>query len=153
MDKQQWDHFPLFISSKGKKVLIVGGGQIATRRLKALLPFSFSITLVSPQLTPELQELKEHFTYLERTFSEEDLHGNFLVLACTQDKAFNLEIAKKAHQLKIYISVASSKEASTFFFPGMYFEDELLFALSSDGKDYHKTAQLLRQKRKDLHED
>lgn len=153
MEKKKWDHFPLFVSSREKQVLLVGGGKIATRRLKALLPFSFKIHVVSPTITKEMEEKRDFFSYSERKFEIEDLPGNFLVLACTDDKELNKEIAKLCHEQEIYVSAASSKEDSSFYFPGMYFEDELLFAISSDGKDYHKTAAVLRQKRKDSHED
>lgn len=151
--ERSWDHFPLFISSKDKAVLVVGGGKIATRRLKALLPFSFTITVVSPLITEEMKAMRDSFHYLERKFQEEDLTGNFLVLACTDDKELNRTIAQLCHEQGIYVSAASSKEDSSFFFPGMYVEDDLLFALSSDGKDYHKTAKVLKAKRKEIHED
>ena len=153
MEKKNRDHFPLFVSSKEKHVLLVGGGKIATRRLLALLPFSFTIHIVSPLISEQMKEMKDSFSYFERTFQEEDLAGKFLVLACTDDKELNEKIAKLCHEQGIYVNTASSKEESSFYFPGMYFEDELLFAISSDGKDYHKTAAVLRQKRKEGHED
>ena len=52
-------HFPLFVSSYGKRAVIFGGGNIGERRVETLLKFSFSVTVVSPSLTEKLAERAE----------------------------------------------------------------------------------------------
>jgi len=95
------EHFPLFISSRGKKVLVVGGGKIATRRILTLTNFEFEITVVAPNITNEIQQLADDglVTHIQREFRNEDLDGKFLVVAATDKREINKYIGEKAKEL------------------------------------------------------
>lgn len=120
------EHFPLFISSRGKKVLVVGGGKIATRRILTLTNFEFEITVVAPNITNEIQQLADDglVTHIQREFRNEDLDGKFLVVAATDKREINKYIGEKAKELGAYVSVADVKEECNFYFPAVIVKDE-----------------------------
>ena len=68
--------FPLFVDISEKKIVVIGGGAIATRRVKTLLPFEPQIVVVAPEVTGDLEELKkeEKITIFHREYQREDIY-------------------------------------------------------------------------------
>ncbi|GAE90129.1 precorrin-2 dehydrogenase/sirohydrochlorin ferrochelatase family protein [Acetivibrio straminisolvens] len=134
------EYFPLFISSKGKKALVIGGGKIATRRISTLLNFEFDIIVVSPSTTKEIRQLADDglITYIQREFLDGDLEDKFLVVAATDKREVNKYIGDRAKELGAYVSVADVKEECNFYFPAVITKDEVVVGVTSGGKS-HKT--------------
>lgn len=142
--------FPLFIDIKNKKILVVGGGTIATRRVKTLLNFGASIEVVSPHVTEELRKLenKKYIRVEYRKFISKDIDGCILVVAATNDRETNHLIGEEAKKQSIFTSVADCKEESTFYFPAIFEDERIIGGLVSKGGNDHKrvrkTAEELR---------
>ena len=83
--------YPVFVELERKKVLVVGGGRVAFRKVKALSECGAEIHLSGRALTPELQEMidSKKICFLGREFEESFLEGAFMVIAATDDKALN----------------------------------------------------------------
>ena len=95
------NYLPLFIDTSGKKCLVVGGGQVASRKLIPILKSEMEVKLVSPQIIEEISELldsSKNFTYEARKFEEKDINNQFLIIAATNDKSTNSLIAKLAKE-------------------------------------------------------
>lgn len=146
------EHFPLFISSRGKKVLVVGGGKIATRRILTLTNFEFEITVVAPNITNEIQQLADDglVTHIQREFRNEDLDGKFLVVAATDKREINKYIGEKAKELGAYVSVADVKEECNFYFPAVIIKDEVVVGVTGGGKSHKKVKDISNAIRKVL---
>ena len=140
--------FPLFLDLTGKRVVIVGGGVIASRRIGVLRQFGCDITVISPQLSAR----PEGLTWLQRPYHTGDLDGAFLAVAATNDRGVNHQVGKEAHDRGIPVSVADCPEECSFYFPAICTENDFVAGLISTGKDHHKTARAAREIRRVLEE-
>jgi precorrin-2 dehydrogenase / sirohydrochlorin ferrochelatase len=128
--------YPLFLKLKGKKCLVVGGGKVAERKVLSLLETEATVTVVSPQLTPVLTELKEQFriTHIEQEYQVEVLDGIFLAISATDAEEVNLRVAEDCFSRNILINVVDDPEKCNFFVPAVVRRGHLSIAVSTDGK-------------------
>jgi len=82
------EHFPLFISSRGKKCWWSAEVRLQQEGILTLTNFEFEITVVAPNITNEIQQLADDglVTHIQREFRNEDLDGKFLVVAATDKR-------------------------------------------------------------------
>lgn len=139
--------FPLFIDLRARKCVVVGGGRIAARKIGALIDFNAEIVVISPEIIDKILELKQNgaLTHLERTYSEGDLEGAFLVIAATSDKAVNERIAEEAGKKNIFVNVADDAEKCTFIFPSVVKKNELVIGITTSG-NYPVLSKSIRKK-------
>ena len=137
--------FPIFVDLSDKKIVVVGGGNIATRRIKTLLQFTRNITAVAPKTTMELHELgKAGFVNLiNRPVKRSDFTMAFMVIAATNDWKLNDEIYRVCKEEGIYVNVADDKSKCDFYFPGIYMQDEVVVGITASGLN-HKKARKVR---------
>ena len=145
-------YFPAFINLSKKEILIIGGGVIATRRVKTLLPFDPDILLVSPGITGELQELvmQGRLKYWKKEFTIEDLSVNEfknadIVCVVTNHKELNAAIGKRCRELAIPVNVADNKELCDFYFPGVVLKDHVTIGITANGLDHVKAKKVREQ--------
>lgn len=132
--------FPLFISLKDKKVVVIGGGHVAKRRIEILREFGADLTLVSPALHENIEI--ERVVYHAREYRQEDLDHAFLVVAATNVGEINAEIARTCARRNILCSVADCADKSTFYFPAICTGNGITAGVISDGTKHAKTAQI-----------
>lgn len=139
--------FPLFVDINNKNILVVGGGNIATRRVKTLLEFNCNVTVVSLLVSEYLleQAREGNITIINRNFIEKDLDNIFLVIASTNVRTVNYSVGKLARDKGIFVSVADVKEESTFFFPAIAKIDTAVIAIGSDGENHHLVSGIASQ--------
>ena len=132
--------FPMFVDLSDKKIVVVGGGNIATRRIKTLLQFTRNITAVAPKTTMELHELgKAGFVNLiNRPVKRSDFTMAFMVIAATNDWKLNDEIYRVCKEEGIYVNVADDKSKCDFYFPGIYMQDEVVVGITASGLNHTK---------------
>ena len=137
--------FPMFVDLSDKKIVVVGGGNIATRRIKTLLQFTRNITAVAPKTTMELHELgKAGFVNLiNRPVKRSDFTMAFMVIAATNDWKLNDEIYRVCKEEGIYVNVADDKSKCDFYFPGIYMQEEVVVGITASGLN-HKKARKVR---------
>ena len=139
--------FPLFVDISEKKIVVIGGGAIATRRVKTLLPFEPQIVVVAPEVTGDLEELEkeEKITIFHREYQREDIYDAWMVLAATNDPELNNGIYSVAKCLGALVNVASNQEKCDFHFPGVIRKDPYVIGINGSGKDHKGTAELRKQ--------
>lgn len=139
-------YFPMFVDLSDKNIVVVGGGNIATRRVKTLLSFTRNITVVAPQMTMELLEMgKAGQVHTEmRPVKRTDFVQAYMVIAATNDWKLNDDIYRVCKEEGIYVNVASDKEKCDFYFPGVFMQDELVVGITASGLD-HKKARRVRE--------
>lgn len=130
--------FPLFMDMTGRKVLVVGGGKIAARRVQTLKAFGADITVVAPEVLPEINGV----TICKRTFAPGDLDGAFLVLAATDDMELNHTIAAEAAARGILANNASDRRDNDFYFPAVALTEDVSVGICGTGADHRKVAKL-----------
>ena len=146
------EYFPLFVSSKGKKAIIAGGGKVAARRAQTLMRFEFDITVVAIDALPEIERLhdKGRLTFIRRKFVDADLDGCFIVAAATDDRETNSHIGRLAAQRGIFASVADSLEECGFLFPAIAVSGDVVAGLTSGGKSHRAVVEAAKKVREIL---
>ena len=104
-------YFPMFIDLSDKNIVVVGGGNIATRRVKTLLSFTRNIRVIAPKVTMEMMELGKagYVELLTRPVKRSDFAMAYMVIAATNDRKLNEEIHRICRQEGIYVNVASDR--------------------------------------------
>lgn len=146
--------FPMFLNIKGSNILVVGGGQIAMRRVETLKKFTGNVAIVAPTICEELKQLKDlpNFAVIEKSFEPEDLDDADMVIAATDRHDLNEKIGKLAKEKGIVVNVASKKELCDFYFPGVVTKGNVTVGITAQGSD-HKLAKEVTEKIKNALED
>ena len=128
---------PVGLSFKGRGCLVVGGGSVATRKVRTLVGAGAVVTVVSPALTTDLAEFAGHgrVRWIEQVFQSTHLSGAFLVVAATNDEALNAAIVQEARQAGALTCDASSAERSQVIFGALLDIDDATVAVFTDGRD------------------
>jgi uroporphyrin-III C-methyltransferase/precorrin-2 dehydrogenase/sirohydrochlorin ferrochelatase len=152
------DYLPICLELKGASVLLVGGGEVGTRKARLLLKAEAALTVVAPQITAELGELIEQSggTWLQTAYNVDrgsqgegglvHLFGHLaLVVAATPDRSVNEHISEDAKAHGIPVNVVDSPDLCTFIFPSIVDRSPLIVAISSSGRS-PVLARLIRRK-------
>ena len=140
--------FPLFVDLTGKKVVLVGGGTIAARRIATLRLFGCEIEVIAP----ELKCSPEGIRWQQRAYAHGDLKGAYLAIAATDSRETNHQVGVEAGELGIPVSVADCEGECTFYFPAVCTGENLIAGVVSGGKDHHRTARAAKAIRRALEE-
>jgi uroporphyrin-III C-methyltransferase / precorrin-2 dehydrogenase / sirohydrochlorin ferrochelatase len=129
------NYFPVFFDLAGQKVLIVGGGEVALRKVSLLERTGALITVVAPRIAPELMERAAagNLKLAIREFAPGDLDGARLVIVATSRRAVNRWIAKLSESRNVPVNVVDDREASRFIVPAIIDRDPVLVAVSTGG--------------------
>ncbi|MBB4607229.1 precorrin-2 dehydrogenase/sirohydrochlorin ferrochelatase [Xanthomonas arboricola] len=127
--------FPLFANLQARAVLVIGGGEVATRKVLALLKAGAQIRLYAHALSPELAELMQagRFEQLDGEFDPAWIDDVWLVVAATDDGELNQRVAAAAGARQRLVNVVDDAELSTYQVPAIVDRDPLVIAISSAG--------------------
>ncbi len=141
------DYLPIFCRLDNKPVLLVGGGEVAERKARLLLDAGAQLTVVAPDLDPELAELAANGTieWLDAEFAPAHLTGKWLVVAATDRREVNALVYQSANMARIFANVVDDPKRSSFIMPSIIDRSPLMVAISSGGKA-PVLARLLREK-------
>ena len=136
-------YFPLYTDIRGFKILMVGGGNIALRRLKTLQMFHEHITVISPAVCKEIEDmaLEGFVTWISRSYIPGDLKNFDMVLAATDDREVNHTVFLEARREKIPVNISDCKEECSFYFPSVIKDGDIVIGVTSGGTDHKKTKQ------------
>lgn len=128
--------FPVYLSLFNEQCLVVGGGKVAERKIKNILPASPIITVVSPRITSVIQRLanQKRIVWHDRNFTDSDLDGKVLVFAATDNQLLNKEIAILCKKRRILVNVAKPGKEGSFIVPSFISKGEMSFAFSTQGE-------------------
>src|SRR6202034_4193248 len=128
-------YFPAFFDLTAQKVLVVGGGEVSSRKLALLLRSGAKVTLVAPEIRPEVaaQAAAGKISVVVREFVPSDLDGARLVIVATSRRAVNRWIANLSEARNIPVNVVDDREASRFIVPAIIDRDPVLVAVSTGG--------------------
>ncbi|WP_368173768.1 siroheme synthase CysG [Aeromonas sp. s13] len=141
------DYLPIFCRLDNKPVLLVGGGEVAERKARLLLDAGAHLTVVAPELDPELAELAANgsIEWLAGEFASQQLAGKWLVVAATDRREVNALVYQSANRARIFANVVDDPKRSSFIMPSIIDRSPLMVAISSGGKA-PVLARLLREK-------
>ncbi|HBW34535.1 bifunctional precorrin-2 dehydrogenase/sirohydrochlorin ferrochelatase [Desulfosporosinus sp. BICA1-9] len=128
-------YYPIFINLKALSVLVVGGGNIALRKVQTLLHHGALVRIVSPRLVPELRELIDEKTcfWVEKEYSTEDIQDAMLVFSCTEIEEVNAQVSYDAKAHFRPVNVVDEPEKCSFIVPSIMERGDLKIAVSTGG--------------------
>lgn len=132
---KNYPRFPLFIDLTKKKFLVIGAGKIAKRRVITLIKYGANITIIAPNAN-ELYDLSSDIEFINREYISGDIKGFDFVTICTDSREVNQKCFEEASVLGIYVSVADSREDSSFFFPASIVSDDISIGIVGSGYDH-----------------
>lgn len=129
--------YPAYLRLVGERCVVVGGGTVASRKVRKLVTCGADVLVISPSLTPELQSLVTagRIRYTARTYQSGDLAGAKLVYAATNDHHVNAYVAADADALDIFANIADSPDACTLMVPAETSVGTLSVAVSTAGQN------------------
>jgi len=134
-DSASMKYFPMFFKLEDRSCLVVGGGDVAARKVSLLVRAGGKVTVISPDLCESLQgrlnagEIK----HLSKTFEASDLSGYALVIAATDDMPVNREISEIAQKQNIPVNVVDQPKLCTFIVPSIIDRSPVQVAVSTGG--------------------
>ena len=135
-------YFPMFMDLSEKNVLFVGAGHVNSGRIKTMLDFVGSITVVSPEPDASVKALDDEGRIIlrRRRFDERDLDGMDIVITSTGHAGTDVRIAGMCRRRGIMVNAASDKTLCDFYFPGIARKDPLVVGVTASGEDHSLAA-------------
>ena len=130
------DHLPIFINIRKKPCIVIGGGDIALRKINLLLKAQAKVDCLSPLFSRDIKNLSKdgHITLINKSFDQTDIKDYSIIIAATDDSSVNSSISAIAQVKKIPVNVVDSPELSSFIMPSIVDRSPLIIAVSSSGK-------------------
>jgi siroheme synthase-like protein len=128
--------YPVLLEGRAITALVVGGGTVASRKVRALLATGARVRVVAPAITDELSALSEqdaNLTIERRRFRGEDVRDAMLVFAATDDRATNSRIARIARAQHRAVSVADLPAEGSFTGMATHRSGDVIIAVSAGG--------------------
>jgi precorrin-2 dehydrogenase/sirohydrochlorin ferrochelatase len=115
----------------GRRCLVVGGGRVGLEKASALLDCGAHVTVVAPEIEPELLELPVE--WIEGRYTGAELDGRRLIVAATADRSVNRRVFEDAERRGIFCNVADDPELCSFILPAVHRVDPIAIAVSTGG--------------------
>ena len=130
------DYFPVFLDLKKRRCLLVGGGEVATRKGRMLAKAGALLRIVAPEISPELRALvaQQGGELVEREYQSSDLHDCVLAIAATDIESLNEKISADAQALHLPVNVVDTPALCTYITPAIIDRSPLVIAVSSGGE-------------------
>jgi precorrin-2 dehydrogenase / sirohydrochlorin ferrochelatase len=128
-------YYPISLNLSGRACVIVGGGEVAERKVKRLLDCGANVSVISETLTAGLEQLKEagEIRHIASAYAEPVLDGAFLVFGTTDDADVNETVCRDARQRGILVNIADDPNRCDFILPSFFEQGDLQIAVSTGG--------------------
>lgn len=128
-------YYPVFLDIAGKPAVVIGGGDVAYQKVKGLLDAGADVTIVSPELQPDLQALAEEgkVRRIAREYQPGDLDGYFLAFVATDDRSINSTVAAEARERQVLVNAVDDTPNCDFIMPAIAQRGSIIVAVSTSG--------------------
>ncbi len=135
MKKKTTAYYPVFLNAGGRRCLVIGGGIVALRKVKALLDFGAQVEVISLRLCAGLKQLliEKKIKVLNRKFQPGDLKGALIAIAATASPVTNAAIAEEGRKQNILINVVDDPAHCDFILPSYLRRGGITLAVSTSG--------------------
>lgn len=148
-------YYPIMLDIEGKRCVVIGGGQVALRKVETLLQHGAVVEIISPELCPELEELASNGRVKAtlRPYRVGDLQGAAVVIAAADDGETNKSVSREALESGALVNVVDVPELSSFIVPSTLRRGDLTVAVSTGGKSPALARRIRTQLEKGLGEE
>ena len=127
-------HFPVFIDIEDRVCLVVGGGQVALRKVKTLLDYGARVRVTAIEICPEICRLVPEERRRLGPVADEEMAGALLVVAATADRDENRRIGDYCRRKRILVNVVDEPDECTFLFPSTVRRGDISIGINSGAK-------------------
>lgn len=129
------EFFPVFLDIKDQDCLVIGGGDVAVRKVFLLLRSGAKVTVVAPRLADALKQQadKGEISHIVKEFDSEDIQSQRIIIAATNKPEVNKRVSEAAKKKNIPVNVVDTPEHCTFVVPSIIDRDPVIVAVSSGG--------------------
>ncbi len=131
---------PIAIDISESKILVIGGGSSALKKIKILLLAQAIIEVLSDSFSDEILAL--NVKCLQKAYEPSDLNGYFMLFACTDDEELDKQIAKDGRDAGVLVNVHDKPALCQFVSPAIYRSNNISVAVSSNGENVYETIRL-----------
>ena len=134
--KDQHPYYPMFLNISSKRCVVVGGGEVALRKVKTLLEHGANVEVISPEVCSQLNELAERgeIRMFSRHFQPGDLDDALIAIAATDDGDTNREVVGEAREKAVLVNVVDEAESCDFIVPSYLRRGDITVAISTGGR-------------------
>ena len=126
---EQPRYYPIMLDLRGKRCVVIGGGQVALRKVEGLVEAGAEVTVIAPNLLP----MPAAVTVVQRAYQPGDIAGAMLVIAATDDRQQNERVAREAEARRIWVNVADDPTNCSVIFPSVVRRGALCLAIATGG--------------------
>ncbi|GAB4114369.1 MAG: bifunctional precorrin-2 dehydrogenase/sirohydrochlorin ferrochelatase [Spirochaetota bacterium] len=139
--------YPIMYKIEGKRVVVIGGGQVAFRKVRDLAQAGAFVVVIAPEINPQLEEfafVNPSITIVKREYQNGDCAGAALVFSATNNSEVNHKVFEEASSLNIPINAVDDPDNSSFYVPSFFTRGSLLVAVSTGGASPAMAAKVRR---------
>jgi len=139
--------YPVYLNLKNKRVVVVGGGAVAERKVESLIGTGAAIVLISPEVTSRLDSLAQsnHIQLHRRAYSSGDCAGAALVFSASDDAKVSASVFEEATKAGAFVNTADQPSLCDFIMPAVVRRGDVAIAISTGGTSPGLAAQLRRK--------
>jgi siroheme synthase-like protein len=143
-------YYPVFLDIAGKPAVIIGGGEVALRKVKGLLDAGAQVTVVSPALHPDLEAFVAagRVKQIAREYSDGDLDGHVLAFVGTDDRSVNAAVVREGKHRGVWVNAVDDPDNCDFIMPSIVRRGDIILAVSTSAS----SPAMARKLREDLQE-
>ncbi|MCY1634209.1 precorrin-2 dehydrogenase/sirohydrochlorin ferrochelatase family protein [Marinifilum sp. D737] len=141
MSKKQF--LPIAIDITNKKILIIGGGEDAYKKLKILQRSTDLVEVLAPNIISWIKNTG--IKYHEQQYDKEILKNYYLIYSCVEDPAFVRQLIRDCREANVLLNVHDQPDFCEFVSPAIYKQDNISIAVSSNGEDVFKSIKIRNQ--------
>ena len=140
-------YYPVFLDVSDKPCAVVGGGEVACRKVQRLLQCGARVTVISDALSPKLEALKarQEIAHIDDQYTAEHIASAFIVIGATDNRHVNEQIFRDARTERILVNIVDEPERCDFILPSIVERGDLAVAVSTGGKSPALAKRLRRE--------
>ena len=138
---------PVFLKLEDKKVAVIGGGSVASRKIRSLAEAGAEIVVISPKIGAELEEMVDAgmLKWRQKNYGYGDLKGFWLVIAATSESGVNYRVYEEAKEVTQLYNIADRPDLSSFYTTAQVKQGDLQIGISTGGKAPALSAEIRRE--------
>jgi siroheme synthase-like protein len=141
--RENMTFLPISINVTNKKILLVGGGKVATHKGQIMARLVQNVTVISPEFTDEIRQLP--FEFVQKEYEKTDLVGYFLVYVCTGNHELNAQIRADAEEQGILTSVCDAPLLCDFVSPAIHKHGHVTISVASNAQNVYQSVAVRNQ--------
>lgn len=134
------NYLPISIDISGQKILIIGGGQSALKKIRILQRFDAHLEVLAENIIEEI--LVSGIAWTKKTYEKKDLKGYLMVYSCTNNETLDRQIVDDAKEAGVLVNIHDNPSLCQFVSPAIYQDGNIRVAVSSNAEDVYESIRI-----------